>query len=439
VLAWALVLILLLLVANGIFAMSEIAVVAARRGRLQQRADAGDRRAARALQLKHDPTSFLSTVQVGITVVSLLAGAYSGATFAEPLAAWLAIWPWLAPYSAGIALAVVVGVMTYFALIIGELVPKAIALRDPERIAGLVTAPVAAVARLATPVVWLLSGSTNLLLAILRMRGRPEPQVTEQEIRALIKQATQAGDIAPVERQIVEQVFRLGDRRVAAIMTPRHEIDWLDAHHGIDGLRAHLVEAKHPRVLVCDGDLDRVLGVGHAEELLAELLARQAIDLRAHLKPPLFVPSTLSVFRLLETFRSSHIHVALVLDEFGAIEGLVTPTDILEGLVGEIPSAPSSEPGPILQREDGSWLVDGAAPVDDVAAAVGLPPVPPQEQGTYDTLAGLVMTRLARVPRTGDRFTWGGFRFEVVDMDGRRVDKVLIEAFARRGHDDRHG
>ena len=420
------VIILVLLVANGIFAMSEIAVVTARRERLQQRAEDGDRRAAAALRLKDDSTHFLSTVQVGITLVGLFAGAYSGATLSEQLAGWLSQWAWMARYAEVTALAIVVSVMTYFSLIIGELVPKAIALHNPERVAGLVAAPVAAVARLATPVVRLLTASTNLVLSAIRLRHAPEHAVTEEEIRSLIKQAALTGDVAPVERQIVEQVFRLGDRRVSAIMTPRHDIDWIDVHDGVDGLRQHLAAGRHPRLLVCDGALDTVLGQVHVEELLEPLLAGDAIDLRALLKPPLFVPATMSVFRMLETFRSSRVHIAVVLDEFGAVEGLVTPTDILEGLVGGMPVEAHAHDGPITTREDGSWLVDGTTPIEDLEGRIPLPAIPESEHGAYQTIAGLVMTRLAKVPRAGDHFAWGSFRLEVVDMDGRRIDKVLI-------------
>ena len=427
------VIIFLLLVANGIFAMSEIAVVTARKVRLQQRADQGDRRAAAALRLKEDPTEFLSTVQVGITLVGILAGAYSGVRLTSHFAAWLAQFSWIAPYSEAIALAIVVGIITYFSLIIGELVPKGIALHDPERVAGVVATPVATVARVATPLVRLLSVSTNLVLRLLRVSPHSERSVTEEDIRALVKQATQTGEVAPVEQKIVEQVFRLGDRRASSIMTPRPDIDWIDVRDGVEGVRAHLATVRHPRILVCDGELDKVLGIAHAEELLSALLnGGGTADLQALLhppllKPPLFVPDTLSVFQLLESFRASRTHTALVLDEFGAIEGLVTAADILEGLVGEIPSEPASEAGPIIARGESSWLIDGATPIEDLQAAIGLPQVPDSEQGTYQTLAGLVMTRLARVPREGDRFVWGHLQFEVVDMDGRRIDKVLVE------------
>jgi putative hemolysin len=421
--------IFLLLVANGIFAMSEIAVVAARKILLQQRAEAGDKRAKAALRLAQQPTQFLSTVQVGITLVGIFAGAYGGATVAETLAARLREYPALAPYSEAVALGLVVTALTYFSLIIGELVPKAIALSNPEGIAGAVAAPVAVVARAATPLVRLLSASTHVVLALFRVKPVTEHTVTEEEIRGMVKQATLSGEVAVVEQRIVERVFQLGDRRVQAILTPRHEIEWVDINESAEGLRRHLLETEHPRLLVCDGSLDRVLGVVHVEQLLARILAGgpARVELRPLLKPPLFVPSTLSVFQLLEAFRTAPVHVALALDEFGATEGIVTPIDILEALVGDLPGEPTDDPGPIYKRDERSWLVDGTIPIEDLMRDAQLPPIPDQDEGTYHTLAGFVMTRLGRVPHTGDRFTWNGYHFEVVDMDGRRVDKVLIE------------
>ena len=429
------VVILVLVLLNGVFAMSEIAVVASRRVRLQQRAEAGDRRSTQVLALKADPAVLLSTVQVGITLVGILAGAYSGATLAESLAEWLGRFPQIARYREGLALGLVVSAITYLSLVIGELVPKALALHDPEGIARVVAAPLGWLSRLGTPLVKVLTGSTRLVLAPFRLGPGGEQGATEEEIRALIKQAALAGDVAPVEHQIVEKVFRMGDRRASDIMTPRPSIDWIDIHDGVAGIRQHLQSDRHPRLLLCDGELDRVLGVADAEVLLEELLAGRPLDVRAHLRMPIFVPATVSVFQLLETFRTTRVHLALLLDEFGAVEGLVTPTDILEGLVGEMPSEPSEEAGPIVVREDGSWLVEGTARIEEIVTAIGLPPVPEDERDTYQTLAGLVMTRLARVPRAGDHFRWGDFRFEVVDMDGRRVDKVLVERRARPAPD----
>ncbi len=420
--------IVLLLVANGIFAMSEIAIVSSRRARLAHRAEEGDARAAAALRLKDKPTAFLSTVQVGITLVGILAGAYSGATLTEQLAAWLAGFPAVAEYAEGLALAIVVGAITYGSLIIGELVPKAIALTNPERIAALVAGPVGLLARVATPIVKLLTLTTDLVLTMLRVPKNREAAITEEEIRLLIKQAALAGDVPEVEQRIVEKVFHLGDRRVNAVMTPRHEIEWLDVNLGVDGVREYLKTTRHPRLVFCDGDLDHVVGVAYVEDLLAAALDNQASNIRATLRPPVYVPDSISVFELVETFRREHMHVAMVLDEFGAIEGIVTSTDILEGLVGEIPSHPGDdEPGPVVRREDGSLLLDGMLSLDDLAVEVELPDIPETEVGHYHTLAGLVMTRLGRVPREGDSVTWGDWSFEVVDMDGRRIDKVIMK------------
>jgi putative hemolysin len=426
VLTTELAIIFLLLVANGIFAMSEIAVVSSRRVRLEQRAQGGDRRAGAALRLKDEPAQFLSTVQIGITGVGIFAGAYSGATFIARLSEWLTQYPAVAPYSEQLALAVVVSAITYASLVIGELVPKAIALTNPERIAGYVARPVSVVARIGTPVVKLLTVSTSLVLRVLRVRPTNEPGVTEEEIRALLKQAALSGDVEPVEHAIVEKVFRLGDRRATAIMTPRHEVDWIDMKEGMEGVRQYLAQVRHPRLLVCDGELDKVVGIAFAEDLLDAALSGRPVDLRTIARPPVYLPATLSVFEIVKQFRAAHAHVGLVLDEFGAIEGIVTSADILEGLVGELPSAPSEEAGPITRRHDGSYLVDGVIAVDDLASAIELPPIPEDEQGQYETLAGLVMTRLGRVPQAGDGFTWAHLRVEVVDMDGLRVDKVLI-------------
>lgn len=419
--------ILLLLVANGVFAAAEIAVVTARRVRLEQRASQGDARAARALELSRNPTSFLSTVQVGITLIGILAGAYGGATLAEPLEARLGQVSWIGEHADVVAFAIVVSAITYLSLVIGELVPKAVALSNPERIASNVATRVAAVAKVASPLVVVLDVSTRAVLKLLRVAPVQEGTVTEDEIRAMLKQATKTGDVDEVEQAIVEQVFKLGDRRVSSIMTPRPDIDWLDIHEGLDGVRKHLAVAKHPRLLFCDGSLDAVLGVVRSEDVLNQLLTQDEIDLPSMLKPPMFVPATLSAFQLVESFRASKMHVALVLDEFGAVEGIVTPSDVLQGLVGELQSDANAGEDPyIVGRADGSWLVDGITPIEEVTQAVDLPPMPEDEAGSYQTLAGFVMTRLARVPNAGETFDFGGFRFEVIDMDGRRVDKVLV-------------
>lgn len=416
----------LLLVANGLFAMAEIALVASRPVRLEQRRTDGNAGAGQALRLKTNPTDFLSTVQVGITLIGILAGAYSGSRLAAPLAEVLRPMPVIGPHGDTIAFALVVSALTFFSLIIGELVPKAIALRDPETIAALVARPFNALAWVAAPLVRLLSAATTVVLWVLRIRPGEEPHATEEEIRALIKQATRAGELAHSEQQLVERVFHLDDRRVSSIMTPRHEIAWIDVEGDETVVRDQLASYHHSRVIVCQGELDRVVGICKAEDLLAELVCGRSLDLRALVRLPLFVPETVSVLSLLERFRTSHVHTALVIDEYGAIQGLVTISDILEGLFGATSTAPAGDPGPVVRRDDGSYLVDGSVSLDDLQAVVPLPPLDPEEEGQFQTVAGLVMTRLSRVPRVGDQIQWGPVRFEVMDMDDRRVDKVLV-------------
>lgn len=422
----ALIVLLILLVANGLFAMAEIAMVSARAGRLEQRANAGDARARRALDLKSNPTDFLSTVQVGITLIGILAGAYSGATLAQPLAAYLATVPVIAPYSEGLALALVVTLLTYFSLVIGELVPKAIALRNPEGISSVVAAPFSVIARLTSPAVRLLSGSTNALLWIMRIPPATEMHATEEEIRALIKQATRAGELAPSEQQLIERVFHLADRRVSSVMTPRPDIEWVDVRASNAELQEALNSGRRRRLLVCDEDLDRVLGVVHAEDLLAQSLERATLDLRALLRPPVFVPETLTMLVLLERLRTAATHTAVVVDEYGAIQGVVTESDIFDSMVGSRPDGPTGDQTPVVRRPDGSWLVDAALAIEDLRDRMPFPPLPEGEEGQYATLAGFVMTRLNRVPHEGDTFVWNGLRVEIVDMDDRRVDKVLL-------------
>ncbi|MEW6321612.1 MAG: hemolysin family protein [Acidobacteriota bacterium] len=420
--------ILALLVANGIFAMSEIAVVAARKVRLQQRAEEGDARARAALELAKEPGQFLSTVQVGITLVGILAGAYGGATLAEQLAAALQGFPPIAPYAEAIALGIVVAAITYFSLIIGELVPKNIALRQPEAIAGWVARPMRTLSRVARPLVALLTGSTNLALRVMGMRGGAEPGLTEDEIRAVISQGAESGALDATEETIVQRVFELGDQRVAAIMTPRVDIEWIDVTATTDELREFLASHVHTQFVVGRGELDNVVGIVRSADLLPVVLRGEPLALEALTREPMFVPDSMRAFQLLEAFRTSHKHVALVMDEFGAVEGLVTATDLLEGLVGGLPEDASDAHAPFVQRSDGSWLVEGATPLDEVLAKFELGELPPDEAGAYHTLAGFVLARLGRIPRPSDTFEWGGVRFEVVDMDGRRVDKVLVTA-----------
>ena len=406
--------------------MSEIAVVAARKVRLQQRAEEGDEGAKRALALAHDPNRFLSTVQFGITLVGVLAGAYGGARIAAKLAVPIAAVPQLAPYAEGIALAVVVGVITVLSLIIGELVPKRIGLNNPEAIASWVARPMMLLARVGGPVVHVLTALTNLVLRLFGVKGEAEPNLTEDEIKALISQGAETGAVGATEENIVQRVFQLGDQRVAAIMTPRPDIEWIDVDASEEELREFLASHAHTQFVVCHGGLDDVLGIVRSADLLPIAFKGSNIDLRALTREALFVPDSMPAVQLLESFRNSHKHVALVMDEYGAVEGLVTVTDLLTAIVGDLPADASEAVGAFVSRADGSWLVDGSAAMEDVTTHFGMDNLPEEEAGAYHTIGGFVMARLGRVPKTADVFEWGGMKFEVMDMDGRRIDKVLV-------------
>jgi putative hemolysin len=421
----ALVVVLLILL-NGVFALSEIAVVSARKTRLRQWAEEGDAKARAALELADNPNQFLATIQIGITLVGILAGAFGGVTIAEELAIVLGGITWLAPYSHPLSVALVVLVITYLSLIVGELVPKRLALNDPERLAMAIAAPMQILSRVAYPAVHLLGLSTEFLLRALGIRPSTEPPVTEEEIRALIEQGTQAGMIEEAEQEMVERVFRLGDRRVSAVMTPRTEIVWLDHEASAEEIRRTITESVHSRFLVADGSLDNVLGVVHAKDLLAHMLASQALNLEATLEQPLYVPESMRALEVLELFKQSGTHIALVIDEYGGIQGLVTPNNILEAIVGDLPEAGEQVEPLAVQRPDGSWLLDGMLPVDEFKDLFDLDELPGEVQGIYQTLAGFVIMQLGRIPAASDSFVWEQLKIEVVDMDGNRVDKVLV-------------
>jgi putative hemolysin len=428
--------IVLLIILNGIFAMSEIAVVSARKTRLQQWANEGDSKARAALELANAPNAFLATIQVGITLVGILAGAYGGATVASEVASGLDNIPWLASYSRPLSLAVVVVVITYLSLIIGELVPKRLALNSPERIASTMAIPMRALARLASPVVYLLGASTDAILRLLGVKPSIEPPVTEEEIRSLIAQGTQAGMFEEAEQEMVERVFRLGDRRASAVMTPRTEIVWIDSDSSLEEIQQTIADSIHSRFLVARDSLDNVLGVVQAKELLLHFLRGEALDLVGNLQQPLYVPESMRALEVLELFKRSATHIALVIDEYGGIQGLVTPSDILEAIVGDLPVAGEEHEPLAVRREDGSWLLDGMLPIDDFKELFDLGRLPDEDQGVYQTLAGFVIMQLGRIPLVSDHFEWEGLRIEVVDMDGNRVDKLLVQPAGDSAADD---
>lgn len=418
--------ILLLILLNGVLAMSEIALVAARHGRLRRRAERGERGARAALELVRAPARFLATVQIGITLVGVLAGALGEVSIAAVLERRLEDLQILAPYARALSLVIVVAAVTYLSLVFGELVPKRLAMLHAERVAAAVGRPMRALARLASPGVWLLTGSTDLVLGLRRQRAPTEPSVTEEDIRLMIEQGMQAGVIEPLERDMLERVFRLGDRRVTALMTPRTEVVALDVGDPPATLRRKLSDSGHARFPLVRGSLDRVLGLVRASDVAAQLLAGKEPNLQAMLQPALFVPEAMTGLRVLQRFKDTGSQIALVIDEFGGFEGIVTANDILEAIVGDLPlPAEVSEP-PIVRRADGSWLVDGRVSTDEVKQLLHLERLPREATAEYETLGGLVMTLLGRIPVSGDRVDVDGFRLEVVDMDGRRVDKVLI-------------
>ena len=423
--------IFLLFLANGAFSMAEIALVSSSKARLRALVEEGHAGAKAALELAENPNRLLSAVQTGITLITTLAGAYGGATIADELAVYISSIPALTPYSSVLALVAVVLLITFFSLVIGELVPKRIALSNSERFASLAAPHLAAFSRLVSPVIVLLSFCTDLVLRALGVKAYTEPSVTEEEIRILIDEGTTAGVIEEEEQDIMERVFSLGDRRVISIMTPRGEIVWLEVDDSAAEISRKIAGGAYSMFPVCRKKLDNVLGVVQSKDLLSCNLADQKVDLRSSLLPPLFVPESMRALKVLEKFKQTGIHLAIVLDEYGSVQGIVSLVDLLEGLVGDIPHIDDLAEQQVVKRQDGSWLVDGSLPVDDFKEMVDPEGLPEEEESQYITLGGFVMTHLEKMPTTGDHFEWGGYRFEVVDMDERKVDKLLVTPLAK--------
>jgi putative hemolysin len=420
-------LVLLLIVANGVFAASEIALVSASKARLEQQARQGNPKARLALKLANSPNEFLSTVQIGITLIGILSGAVGGARLAAYVEAGLGQIPTLEPYSVGLSLALVVGLITYLSLVIGELVPKRIALSYAETIACGVAPPMQQLARLATPLVTLLGLSTQVIVRLLGLQDQPEATITEDELRLLIEQGTAAGTFEVAEQEMLGRVLQLGDRPIRAIMTPRTDIDWLDADAPIDEHRHMVMATPHSHFPVCHRSIDDCVGVVSLKSLLPSYLSQpsQPVSLLALAQPPLFVAENTNLLKVLELFKASSTHFAMVLDEYGGVEGVITLNDLVEAIVGQLPNLNEDEDPMVIQREDGSWLLDGLLPMDELRALVGSARLAPEDD-SYHTLAGFIIKHMGRIPKAGDHFEWQGLRFEVVDMDGRRIDKVLL-------------
>jgi putative hemolysin len=425
------ILLLGLILLNGVFAMSEIAIVSSRRTRLLQMADAGGTGARHALKLASEPTRFLSSVQVGITSIGILNGAIGEASIASRLRTSIEHVPVLTPYADTLSLAVMVILLTYVSLILGELVPKRLALTHPEAIASIIARPMDVLATLGRPIVTLLSVSTDTILRSFSVRHVKQPAVTLEEIRVLLEQGSDEGVFEGAEHEMVTNVLNLDDRRVGAVLTPRSDVVFLDVRDPLDTNRQKLREGPHNVLPLCDGGLDHVLGFVRSTTVLEKLLEGGTIDLPALAEKPLFVPETMSLMTLLEQFKRTHLPAALVVDEFGDVGGLVSLTDVITSIVGDLPAEPGEEPM-IVRRDDGSWLFDGGLDLDaalrtlDAESLLG-----DEDRQHYHTLGGLAMLALGRVPRTGDVFERGGYRFEIVDMDGNRVDRVLVSRIDR--------
>jgi putative hemolysin len=418
--------ILALILLNGILAMSEAALIAARRARLQNQTDEGDQRARTALKLTEDPNLFLSVIQIGITLIDVLTGAVGGLTLANFLALQIEKIPLLAPYNHTIGLVVVVLTITYFSLILGELVPKRLAIQSPERIASWVAGPMLLVSKVLSPIVSFLSFSTNAVLRLMGVRQSKSPPVTEDEIRVLIDQGTQAGIFEATEQDMVAGVFRLNDRRVNSLMTPRPEIIWLDLRDSLDEIRQKIAADLYSRFPVCQGSLDNVLGIVKAKDLLLRTLAGESLNLKQLLQPAIFIPETAFASRALEIFKENSEEFVLVIDEFGGVQGLLTINDVLEEIVGDIETG---EPQ-ATQRQDGSWLLDGMLGIEEFKEIFKLSDLPNEED--FETLGGFIMMTLGSIPKPSDHFEWNGLNFEIVDMDNRRVDKVLVTTLPAR-------
>ncbi|MBA4380447.1 MAG: hypothetical protein C0393_07210, partial [Anaerolinea sp.] len=412
--------IFLLILLNGMFAMSEAAIFAARKARLQHKANEGDRKARTALDLAATPNRFLPTVQIGITLIGVLTGAVGGAVIGDALAEQFAQIPALAPYGRSLALAIIVVLITFLSLLLGELVPKRLALHNPERIAAGTAGTMFFISKVFSPVVWLLGKSTDFVLRLLGIRPSEQLPVTEEELQVLLEQGTQAGVFEEAEQEMVEGVFSLSDRRVSALMSPRNEIIWLDANDPPEEIRRKMAESPYSRFPVCVDSLDHMLGVIKAKDLLLAGLCEGPVNLKEILHPAIFIPETAFGSRALEMFKEGKAEIMLVIDEFGVVQGLLTLSDILEEIVGGL----ATEEPQATQRQDGSWLLDGMLPSDEFKEIFNLRKLP--DEAEYETLGGFMMLHLGRIPLAGDKFEWGGLRFEVMDMDGNRVDKLLV-------------
>jgi putative hemolysin len=420
-----------LIFVNGLLALSELAIVSSRPARLRALTERHVVGSRRALALASDPGKFLSTVQIGITLIGVLSGAFSGATLGQRFSDWLATWG--VPFADTIGMGLVVAAITYVSLIVGELVPKQIALRNPEAVAVKVAPAMTVLSKVASPLVWLLDWSGRGLLALLGYSAQPEQRVTEEEIRTLIAEAESAGVLEPGERAMITGVMRLGDRAVRAVMTPRPEVDRINLADGPEAIKRVILETPHSRLPVYDGSPDEILGIVQAKDLLNAYMRHEEPDVRALIRPAPTIPDTADALDIVDIIKGSDVHVGLVHDEYGHFEGIVTPADVLESIIGALRTGEGPAEPNAVRRADGSWLISGTMPADEMADLLGIP-LP--EHRDYHTAAGFILDHLGYLPQVGETTDAHGWRFEVVDLDGRRIDKILASraAVPRRLH-----
>lgn len=423
-----LLIIALLLLLNGVFAMYEIALVSARRSRLEEEAQAGHLGAKTALALLAEPEKVLSAIQVGITLIGIVSGAYGGIALSQDVALYLQQVSWLAPHAPTLSVVLVVGIITYLSLIIGELVPKTIALNNAQAIATFLSPAMKLFATVTYPVVWVLSVSTKLILKIFRVQGRHEAPVTEEELRMFLKKGSEHGVIEKEESDMINEIIRFGDKRAGALMTPRVDVEWIDAAQSEEKILADALAAPHPRMLVCDDQIDRIRGVVNVKDILAYYIRHRLLNLDDILFQPLYIPEQAAALKILEMFRETKRHFGVVISEYGSVEGIVTLHDLTENIMGDLPAPGEEDETEVFRREDGSYLVDGSMKVEDAEDLLNVSSLfdADEERPDVNTLGGLAMYRLSRIPAVGDRFAAAGHLFEIIDMDGNRVDKLMI-------------
>lgn len=421
------IIIFLLALINGFLAMSEAAIISVRKARLQHLAQKGDKKAMQALELANNPNRFLSTIQFGITLIGIITGAYSGATIVDSLEKIFSGWQYIGRYAREISFFVIVIVITYLNLLIGELVPKRIALNNPVKLARFTAGIMKVLSFIGMPFVFLLSVSTDFILKIIRIKPSDEPTVTEDEIKVLMDHGTREGIFDTAERSMVEGVLSLADYKINVLMTPRTKIAWLDINEPVEENLKVIYETKYSRFPLCDGSLEKMLGIVRVKDFLRAGTINSNDDFKKYLIQPIFVAEGTKGLKLLELFKETKKHIAIVVDEYGTLVGLLTLNDIVEAIVGEIPAYGREDEPPIIKRKDGSYLLDGMLPLNDLKELFNITQLPHEERKDFDTLGGFVMSRLGKIPISGDSFLWDGFYFEVVDMDGRRIDKVLAK------------